>query len=441
MAVSFDRRTFARAFGAGATALASPSLRSSAARAQPAQPRCLVFFFRANGVITNTWWPAGGETSFTLGPGSAPLEPWRKHLLFLRGIHQNTFKLGPGDQHQMGVGQLLTARPLLPGPFRGNGMNPPAGWASGISIDQAVAKHLGVQSLDLGVVTTGGSVIARMSYSDGDRPRAPIDNPYTAFDQVFGRFTVPTGPSGAAQLERIRARKQSVIDYVNGDLRALAARLPAADRPRLDAHVAGIRALELGLAKLSAGAPPACAVPMKAAAGLAYRDPRNMQAVAALQMDILVKALACGVTRVASLMWSTGVSFVPYTWLGVSEAHHELSHAGPGDTTSRAKLTKIDAFLAGQYADLLRRMDEAGLLASSAAIMVNDLGDGASHTGNNIPFVIGGSAGGQFRTGRYLQFPGRSHNDLWVSVANAMGLQTTTFGEPSLCTGPLAGLG
>lgn len=42
---------------------------------------------------------------------------------------------------------------------------------------------------------------------------------------------------------------------------------------------------------------------------------------------------------------------------------------------------------------------------------------------------------------RVVRFPDRPHNDLLVSVCNAMGLaDVTTFGIPGVCTGPLAGL-
>ena len=32
------------------------------------------------------------------------------------------------------------------------------------------------------------------------------------------------------------------------------------------------------------------------------------------------------------------------------------------------------------------------------------------------------------------------HNNLYVSLANAMGIDIDTFGNPAVCTGPLAGL-
>jgi hypothetical protein len=72
--------------------------------------------------------------------------------------------------------------------------------------------------------------------------------------------------------------------------------------------------------------------------------------------------------------------------------------------------------------------------------VVNELSHGSLHSWQNMPFFLVGSAGGYFKTGRYLTFDNKYHNDLLVSVLNAMGVEETTFGRAELCKGPLAGL-
>ena len=46
-------------------------------------------------------------------------------------------------------------------------------------------------------------------------------------------------------------------------------------------------------------------------------------------------ALACDITRVASLQWSRSVSQVRFTWLPspIPEGHHDLSHRPDNDAT------------------------------------------------------------------------------------------------------------
>jgi hypothetical protein len=56
-----------------------------------------------------------------------------------------------------------------------------------------------------------------------------------------------------------------------------------------------------------------------------------------------------------------------------------------------------------------------------------------------------------FKTGQYIDYRGSSgryipgttgvsHCDVMVSICNAMGIQTDTFGEQSKCYGPLQGI-
>jgi hypothetical protein len=51
--------------------------------------------------------------------------------------------------------------------------------------------------------------------------------------------------------------------------------------------------------------------------------------------------------------------------------------------------------------------------------------------------VLAGSCGGYFKTGRHLVYEGDHHNNLLVSIMNAMGVPGDTFGNPAYCTGPL----
>ncbi|HEY8378755.1 MAG TPA: hypothetical protein VIK91_19820 [Nannocystis sp.] len=58
-------------------------------------------------------------------------------------------------------------------------------------------------------------------------------------------------------------------------------------------------------------------------------------------------------------------------------------------------------------------------------------------TGDSRPDDTGG---GYFKTGRHVDLPGRSHNDLLLSLMHAMGVPGATFGDPAHCTGPISEL-
>ena len=61
------------------------------------------------------------------------------------------------------------------------------------------------------------------------------------------------------------------------------------------------------------------------------------------------------------------------------------------------------------------------------------------HNLKDIPIVLAGNAGGFLKTGKSFAF-NHSHNDLLVTLAQAMGQNITTFGDPAFCTGGLSGL-
>src|SRR5437870_1868296 len=83
-------------------------------------------------------------------------------------------------------------------PFPGNiqgGSHTPAGWASGISIDQEIKNYLQSKpetktrfgSLEFGVqVPERADTWTRMSYTGANKPIAPISNPYQMFNKFYG---------------------------------------------------------------------------------------------------------------------------------------------------------------------------------------------------------------------------------------------------------------
>ena len=68
--------------------------------------------------------------------------------------------------------------------------------------------------------------------------------------------------------------------------------------------------------------------------------------MATLQMDLMVLALAC--ERRASPRCSGHVRCrdVRFTWLGIDEGHHELSHLPDNDAEAQDKLMRINTWYA-----------------------------------------------------------------------------------------------
>ena len=135
-----SRREFAQRAGISIAALPFLMNLSSIARsAEGASRQRLVIVFSPNGVVPPAFWPDEEGETFQLKRIMASLEPFKDRLLVLHGVHDRI--RGDGDNHMRGIGCLLTGSELYPGNIQG-GSDTPAGWASGISIDQEIRNYL-----------------------------------------------------------------------------------------------------------------------------------------------------------------------------------------------------------------------------------------------------------------------------------------------------------
>jgi hypothetical protein len=432
-------------------AAAFPLLDATRARGQAgAYPRRLLIFYTPNGTIDAEWRPTGGETDFTFGRILQPLEPFRDKLIVLGGMQMPLADSGFGSHHTRGVGGLLTGRAILEGTFESAGP-PTAGWASGISIDQHIAKTLApptaFRSLELGVHVVDAEVRGRLSYSGPSAPLPPIESPYAAFDRVFAGVTPgTTDPS----LEALRRKRQTVLGLVREELGDARLRVGGEDRLKLDAHLEAIQDIERRLAGPTAPAGGAGCTPPALRQGFDVQLPDQMPLVGQSQMDVLATAFACDLTRIATLQWTHAESDHAFPFLGIDQFHHTMSHAGDSDATAQENLTQINIWYAEQLAYLLGRLasypeGDGTLLDNTVVLWCNEVGKGNNHEHRDLPFLLAGSCGGHFATGRFVDYQtsgaaGHPHNDLLVSLANAMGTADTSFGDPEHCTGPLPGL-
>jgi hypothetical protein len=412
-----------------------PSL--AAAAAGPKQR--LVIVFSPDGTVKKNFWPEGeGPLADRELPRILqPLAAFKDRLLTLKGVHNKV--RGDGDGHMRGIGCLLTGIELFPGNVQGGGETP-AGWASGRSIDQEIRTFLQSRpetttrfgSLEYGVlVPNRADTWTRMVYAGANKPVTPIDDPYQMFDKLYGQ-------------SRDRESLKSVLDEIHQDLAAVSAALPAEDRRILEEHAALVRGFEQELAAHRQEV--AHAVPTLEQGILDDND--HMPRASRMQIELVVAALAADFTRVATLQYTNSVGEPRMKWLGIDEGQHGLSHEPNSNADAQEKLTKINTWYAGEVAHLAQRLaatpepgGDGSLLDHTTILWTNELGEGNSHSHDDIPWLlVGGGLG--FKTGRAVQFPGVSHNRLLVTLARAMGHESlASFGNPDYCgDGPLAGL-
>ena len=166
--------------------------------------------FSPNGVVPGAFWPAEEGATFTLPESLKPLEPFKKQTLVLNGVCDKV--RGDGDNHMRGIGCLLTGVELYPGNIQG-GSHTPAGWASGMSIDQEIKNPLQKDpatrtrfgSLEFGVmVPERADTWTRMVYSG---PNKPVDADRRPVPDVRQALRPGQGPRAPGQRAGRRARR------------------------------------------------------------------------------------------------------------------------------------------------------------------------------------------------------------------------------------------
>lgn len=433
-----SRREFLRDLGMSGAALPLlGNLPSLAFAKAGARKQRLIVMFSPNGVVPPAFWPDEEGAAFTLKESLKPLEPFRRRTLILQGVCDKI--RGDGDNHMRGIGCLLTGTELFPGNIQG-GSHTPAGWSSGISIDQEIKNHLQQNettrtrfgSLEFGVmVPERADTWTRMVYAGPNKPLAPVSSPYQMFNRLYGRL-------------KDRESLRSILDDLQDDLRKVQAAVSSADRHLLEEHATFVREMEREL-RASGGQAAGHAVPELEPGVKELHD--NMPKLAQMQIDLLVNSLRADFARVATLQFTNSVGNARMRWLGIDEGHHELSHAPDSDTAAQEKLIRINRWYCEQLAYLCKRLAETpepgengSLLDNTLVIWTNELGKGNSHTLDNVPLVLVGNGLG-FRMGRSLKYRSVPHNRFLLSLAHAAHLPLRQFGNPDFCReGPLPDL-
>lgn len=153
--------------------------------------------------------------------------------------------------------------------------------------------------------------------------------------------------------------------------------------------------------------------------------------VGKFMMDMVVTAMACDLTGVATLQWSDTEAKHTFPWLALSEHHHFYQHDGGFRPDECAA---IGTWYSEQHAYLLQQMasvDMGGhsLLDESVVFFGTELSDPPTHSKSDMPLLLAGGGGG-LRGNRFLKYNGRSHNDLLAAITNLFGDSRTTFGDP-----------
>ena len=275
---------------------------------------------------------------------------------------------------------MLTAIGLVKGPAgAGRANHFLDGSAGGPSIDQHIAAAIGGQtllpSLELGVESTDTfleTLVTHMCYGavdendqlqagDSDPARRRSGADLHAPDGQHAGGDDRTDPGGAAEPAvgaRLRQERLRRSDGPAGQRRSRQAGSAPDQRPRhRDARRAADRrtrprrtartsrrCVRCRRSGSSACAIRTCAMPRRSRRSRANFCVTNFREIGKMQMDLMILALQCDLTRVASLQWSTAESTVIHEWLPLeyhgTREHHMMTHNESVDVSLMA--AKVD---------------------------------------------------------------------------------------------------
>jgi hypothetical protein len=244
---------------------------------------------------------------------------------------------------------------------------------------------------------------------------------------VFNRLFGGAAPGDVVPTFDPRERERLVIDRVKADFDRVRAssRLSTDDRHRLDNYAELLQGVHRRMAS----------VPVISCDGPTQIVEETHDAAYSNHIDIMVAALACGITKVATMY-----------------CHHHASDGNDRDLHGFSHHLNDDApalhascydWISARYLELITKLDSVvepdgtTLLDNSAVLWGNDIGicNGSGHYQFRAPVMVAGGLQGTLRTGVVIDYRtipmqkwaghehlGRPYNQLLTTLMAALGL-------------------
>ncbi|HMW72694.1 MAG TPA: DUF1552 domain-containing protein [Cellvibrionaceae bacterium] len=343
------------------------------AQAAGTMSKRVIFVYTPDGAPGGMWLPSGSGSSMTLNAATKAYESVKTYCAFRSatmargGGHGNTHQvLGTGSYDQDWKGDTLD-----------------------VQIGTLYGQTSPFANVALGVQSNVGNqgLIGRKS----GQAFPSEDSPAAAYKRFFSGAT--GGSTGGSDPN---AQVKSVLELNQQALSSLKTKLGSLEKERLDAHSAALSRIS---SRLSTTEQPSGACgsvnynpngyPTDGGTANAFRGQAELQA------EILVQAMACGLTKVATLQLANHQA----TWVGHNTTfkndHHQACHAA--GKTEQAEMVN---YLSGCIAFLIQRLAATAdpvnggkMIDHTLVVQVSDMGDGADHSAGNAPNMIAGGSG------------------------------------------------
>jgi Protein of unknown function (DUF1552) len=438
---ALPRRTFLKGAGSAAIALPfldamTPALSASSAET----PVRMAFFYVPNGLIMDAWNPTYEGKFQDLPRSLKPLEPFKDDILQISNLTHNTGRAlldGAGD-HGRCCGSYLTGVQVKKSLTE---------IKSGVSFDQLVANEIGKKtrfaSLELGMEDARQAGDCDSGYSCAytnnlawrgeSQPLPPMLDPRALFERMFG-----TGqPMTPEERSRQTMYRRSILDFVTDHTKKLESNLGPTDRHKLDEYLSAIREVERQIQRAesdTAQIDPHMDKP--------YGIPADFSEHFKLMSNMVAIAFQADQTRVVTFLMTREGSSRPYRELDIPDGHHPLTHHR-NQPELMEKVRKINEYHVRQFAGFVEKMkstqEGSGSLLDNCMIVYGaGLSDGNAHLHEDLPTLIAGKGGNNFKTGRRMVVRRETPMcNLFLTMMDRMGVHMDKFGDS---TGRLEGL-
>ncbi|MCP4849641.1 MAG: DUF1552 domain-containing protein [Verrucomicrobiaceae bacterium] len=383
------------------------------------EPLRAAFFYMPNGVVQRAWHPKSTGRGYDLSPTLKPLEKVRDKVTILSNLDR--VKVAGTDGHaQAGACWLSSAAP---------DELSPAGYPLKTTIDQLIAAKVGKEtafrSLELSCNPYEDNresvYFDNISWYGHGHVARSIRDPRKVFERLFS--------------VKSQAGNSSVLDVIMDDAKSLENELGKGDRDKLGEYLESVRTVEKQIERVAKRqqeiddlkiAPPS--KPWQAMSRSEFIQ---------VMGDLMILAMRCDLTRVATLMSSPERWGSPLTVHGLFKKpvdHHGMTH-GQGNERIRKELESLDRFHVAQFASIVEKMDaieegEGTLLDNTMFTLGSGISDGSLHVYTDLPTVVAGRAGGAIDSGRHIKAPkGTPIANLWLTMSQAMGGSASRIGD------------
>jgi hypothetical protein len=382
-------------------------------------------FYTPNGMAMEYWTPKTEGANFAMTPILEPLAPYRDQITVFSGLRASWNYIHAGASSC-----FLTGTP--------RGGKTEIEIIADVSIDQLMARHFAKEtqlaSLELSMdqpanagACTGILSCAythTISWRNSKQPLPMEWNPRSVFEKLFG----DSGTTDPKLREARLQQHKSILDSVNEKIAKLKRELGPADQSRVNEYTEAIRDVELRIQRAEEqkdiqlptidqpqGAPPV------------FEDHLE------LMLDMQILAFRSDLTRVISFMISKEQSARAYPQVGVSEAHHPLSHHNniPALVEKLSHINKYHTTLFSGYLKKLRATPDGdgSLLDHMMILYGSGISNSNAHAADNLPQLLVGGGSGLLKGNRHLKLPANTSNaNLLVAIMDMMGVPVEKVG-------------